>query len=247
MFKGYPRRHLNWLDYFWMILTSSLVVQFIAGIIGGVFVAMSASGNLDMTQMTVVIGKITIYASILSLVLSGLVIHFRKIPIVNRKQLSSDQWVLIPGLSRKDWQFLLKYIPLSYLVYVSGSMILEMLIGPQAEVTNQAAIESMFNDVPTILLFIMIVIVAPIVEEWLFRGMILCRRGDQTGSVISVIVSSLIFAAVHAPNNITAWYTYGAMGLMFSYAVYKTKSVEAGIVYHMLNNLLGFIMILVLS
>lgn len=247
MFKGYPRRDLTFGDYFWMLFTSSLFVQFIAGVIGGVLVTFAYGGRLAEATLTAFVGRITIYASILSLFLSALVIYLRKIPLVNRKGLTSAQWTLIPGLSDADWKFLIKYIPASYGLYLIGATVLEKIVGPQAEAANQVVIESLFNDLPIPLMFIMIVIVAPIVEEWLFRGMILCRKGERTGSVVSIAVSSLLFCLVHMPNNIMAFYTYGAMGLMFAYAVYKTESVEAGIVYHMMNNLLGFILILILN
>lgn len=244
MFGGYPRRNLKISDYIWMILGSSLFVQLLAGFIGGILVSGRViRGEISEVEFNALIGKVTILASIASLFLSAIIIHWRKIPIVNRKRLSSEQWVIIPGLSKADWRFLVKYIPLSYLAYLAGGVLLEFLIGPQAEATNQVAVEEMFTQISLPLMFVMVVIVAPIVEEWLFRGMILCRKGNRTGRMISIALSAFLFGAVHVPNNLTAWYAYGGMGLMFAYAVYRTESVEAGIVYHFLNNLLSFVMI----
>ena len=168
-----------------------------------------------------------------------MVIHWRKIPIFNRKQLSKSEWFIVPGLSKKDWSFLVKYIPISFVLYTTGNVIMTLIFG-EMEAVNQDAIVSLFDYIPIGLMFIMIVIVAPIAEEVLFRGILLFPGNKLDTTWLRVIISAVLFGLIHSPTDIQSLYTYVGMGIMFSYAAKKTQSVEAAIVYHFLNNLLAF-------
>lgn len=90
----------------------------------------------------------------------------------------------------------------------------------------------------------MIVVVAPIAEELLFRGIILFPGNRLETSWTRTIISALLFGLIHGPTDVYSFYTYVGMGFIFSYAAKKTQTVEAAMVYHFLNNLLGFIVIM---
>src|SRR5699024_7411808 len=105
-------------------------------------------------------------------------------------------------------------------------------------------VESMFEYVPVWQMFLMIVIVAPIAEELLFRGMLLFSGDQREATWLRVCISSLAFGFVHTPTDLLSIYTYVGMGLIFSYAAKHTRTVEASIVYHCINNLLRIIDIL---
>src|SRR5690625_835226 len=115
-----------------------------------------------------------VYGTIRSLPLTLWIIYRRKIPLINRRQLTKEQSFIIRGLTKKDWKFLLKYIPSSYFIYMMGQIMLAYFLG-SSEPVNQMAVESLFDYVPHWQMFIMIVIVAPIAEELLFRG--ICPAG----------------------------------------------------------------------
>ena len=105
----------------------------------------------------------------------------------------------------------------------------------------------MFDYVPMWQMFIMIVIVAPIAEELLFRGILLFPGNKRNTTWVRVVISALLFGLVHTPTDFLSFYTYVGMGFIFSYAAKKRGSVEVAIVYHFLNNLFGFIQILLLQ
>ena len=90
----------------------------------------------------------------------------------------------------------------------------------------------------------MIVIVAPIGEELLFRGLMLFPGDRLETSWLRVILSAILFGAIHGPTDIYSAYTYIGMGLIFAVASKYTRSVETGMIYHFLNNLVGFIAIM---
>lgn len=251
MFEGYPLRKFTIKEGFSIIITSSLVLQllvtrFSLGVVHFLpeklllLLQIEAQGTVQLVYSAAVLG------TVISLPLTLLVIYKNKIPFFNRKHLKKEESFLIRGLTKADWKFLLSYIPLSFLFFNIGYSLIVRFFG-EGEALNQLAVESMFNYLPTWQIFLMTVIVAPIVEEVLFRGLILFSGGKQSPSWFRLIISSLLFGLVHSPTNIASLYTYVGMGFLFAYAAKRTNSLEAPIVYHFLNNLLGFIGILFFS
>lgn len=244
MLKGYPLRDYTWKDWVLMILTSGLSLQFIISFFA------SLMSDVDPTNVEALMAQIeritinaSIYGTLLSLPLTLWVIYIRKIPIFNRKKLRKSESFIIPGLTKKDWNFLAKYIPISFVLYTIGNIIMTMIFG-EMEAVNQEAIESLFDFIPVSILFVMIVIVAPITEEVLFRGIMVFPGKKLDTTWVRVIISAVLFGLIHTPTNIPSLYSYVGMGVMFSYAAKKTQTVEAAIVYHFLNNLFAFFAIL---
>ncbi|WP_225742969.1 CPBP family intramembrane glutamic endopeptidase [Marinilactibacillus sp. Marseille-P9653] len=247
IFEGYPLRKILKREQALMWLLSPIALQLILGIIVPILLlATNADAVASLSQaelleaMEPVLNVVGSVASILPLFILPLIILGRKIPLINRKQLSREDWKVIPGLNTQDWKFLAWYIPVSFILLNIGSTLLSMVF-ENSEAINQEAIEELVGVTPAWVMFLMVVIAAPIVEEWLFRGLILFRRDSLDASWISVIVSSIIFGAFHVPTNIPSAFTYIGMGFMFAYAAKRTKSVEASIFYHMLNNSIAFI------
>ncbi len=87
-------------------------------------------------------------------------------------------------------------------------------------------------------LIIMTVILAPLLEEILFRGIIMKGMiNNQVRPVTAILVSALIFGAVH----FNPWQFAGAflLGLVLGLVYYKTKSLLMPILLHAFNNLLS--------
>lgn len=244
MLNGYPLRKYTWKDWLFMVLSSNLVIQLVA-----VFV-LSFFMGIFVNNITIeIIGEIsiygTIYGTIASLPLTLLVVYWLKIPLFNRRQISKKNSFMIRGLTKDDWKFLLKYIPISYILYLIGSMVVAYFFGI-SEAANQVAVESLFDYVPLWVMFIMVVIVAPIVEELLFRGIILFPGDRLDPTWTRTIISAIFFGLIHGPTDVYTAYTYVGMGFIFAYASKRTKTVEAAMVYHFLNNLMGFLQIVYL-
>lgn len=241
MLDGYSLRKYNWKDWVLMGLSSSLFLQ-VAAVIGfSYFIGLYTTTYSPDTLVTISVNG-TVWGTILSLPLTLLVVYFRKIPIFNRKQLSKEESFIIRGMAKEDWVFLIKYIPFSYVLYIIGSSVMAYLFGA-SEATNQVAVESLFGLIPVWVMFLMIVVVAPIVEELLFRGMFLFQGDRLDTTWVRVTISAVLFGLIHNPSDIYTAYTYIGMGLMFSYAAKRTQSVESAIIYHFLNNLVGFLVI----
>ncbi|EXJ22682.1 Membrane-bound protease, CAAX family [Alkalibacterium sp. AK22] len=243
--EGYPLRKITFMEQLLMWLASPVLFPIIPSVlIGVVFGVMNAGqtseellegiGSLD--------GLITFVGFAGSLLLMALIITQKKLPVMNRKRLTREESVGMRGLTKEDWKFLGWFVPVSYVLFNIGGTILEIVMGG-GELVNQEAVEALVVDTPLWMLFIIIVIAAPIAEEWLFRGVIFFRGEHNEISWTTLIVTSILFGLVHVPTTVVAVYTYVGMGLLFGYAAKRTRSVEAAIFFHFVNNLIGFIVL----
>jgi len=92
-------------------------------------------------------------------------------------------------------------------------------------------------------LIIMTVILAPILEEILFRGIIMKGLiNNKVKPITAIIVSAFIFGAVH----FNPWQFAGAflLGLVLGLVYYKTKSLLMPILLHAFNNGISAIIML---
>jgi len=108
---------------------------------------------------------------------------------------------------------------------------------------NQKVLESIHMN--PIILITRSMIMAPIVEEVVFRGLLMARVFNSN-SIVGLIVSSFLFGLVHIPNSIGAWIIYGGMGLALATVYRTTKKLEYSIMAHMINNTLAVSMMLFL-
>jgi len=84
----------------------------------------------------------------------------------------------------------------------------------------------------------------PVIEELIFRGVLFQALRAKLSPFWSVLISSIIFAGVHA--DIKYFIPLLAMGFVTAYSFEKTKSIYTPIGIHILNNLFTVsIMILV--
>ncbi|WP_195469424.1 CPBP family intramembrane glutamic endopeptidase [Clostridium sp. D43t1_170807_H7] len=109
---------------------------------------------------------------------------------------------------------------------------------------------NMINDIsllPTnyaelILCFILMVILAPVLEEITYRKVLFIRLSRKLGFVISAVISSLIFGIGHDSLGILGAIAFG-IGCCILYRKYN--NIAASITVHMVNNLIaGIIMII---
>lgn len=87
--------------------------------------------------------------------------------------------------------------------------------------------------------FIMVCILAPILEELIFRGLILrglLNKGNNPW--FSIILTAFLFGAAH----MNPWQFMGAgfLGVIFGYIYWRTQSLILCILLHFLNNLIAF-------
>lgn len=85
-----------------------------------------------------------------------------------------------------------------------------------------------------VVLFIYMVILGPIAEELLFRGMVL-KNLSAVSCRFGMIMSAICFGLFH--GNIFQFITGFTLGLLFSYIDIKANSIIPSIILHIFNNL----------
>lgn len=88
---------------------------------------------------------------------------------------------------------------------------------------------------------ISVVLIIPIFEEFLFRGLIFNELKKHLNVLIAILLQGAIFALSHG-NMLQAIYTF-IMGIVLAIVYNKTKSILAPILLHIMYNLLGSILL----
>ena len=89
--------------------------------------------------------------------------------------------------------------------------------------------------------FILVVILAPLIEEIVFRGLIFTRLTKKWGMIRGMITSSLIFGLLHFPLDPIGAFTFGVVACVL---YVRTKTLVVPITLHALHN---FIIWLIMS
>jgi uncharacterized protein len=91
--------------------------------------------------------------------------------------------------------------------------------------------DSVLPDLTRVMMFVLVVVAAPLCEELVFRGILLQRWATKWNPPIALILTSLLFGALHL--NIVG---IGLLGLVAGVLYYQTKSLWAPIALHAMNN-----------
>jgi len=97
--------------------------------------------------------------------------------------------------------------------------------------------EQMFSkSVPA---FFTAVILAPVLEELIFRGIVLEGFLKNYSPVKAILLANVLFGLAH----LNPWQFVGAflMGILISWVYYKTRNLVLPVLMHLLNNLLSFL------
>ena len=98
--------------------------------------------------------------------------------------------------------------------------------------------------------FFVIVIFAPLTEELIFRGMLarylFPKQDNSKQTLLFLLVSSVLFALGHFPSDVQQFLVYFSLGFSFGLAYVSRKGLVYSISLHVLNNLVSFLMILML-
>ena len=89
-----------------------------------------------------------------------------------------------------------------------------------------------------ILGFLAIVVIGPIMEEFLFRGLILHELDKHINTYIAIIIQAVLFGLVHL-NFYQLTYTV-LIGIILGLAYVWLKSIWAPIIIHVVNNGISF-------
>lgn len=119
------------------------------------------------------------------------------------------------------------------------AMIIGVLLVPffpeSAEGLTQ--LDDMLTSRPAVVLILVVALMPAIGEELLFRGFVMGTLKNKCAGVITVLVTTLLFAAYHM--SLIKMFTIGIIGFGLTYAAYKSGSIVTSMCMHFLNNLLS--------
>lgn len=120
---------------------------------------------------------------------------------------------------------------------------------PNDPSVNQQTAEAMTLSQP-LFSFFMIVVFAPLTEELTFRGMlaryVFPQQDNIKQTALFLLVSTIIFALVHFPGTPQQFLVYASLGFSLGLAYISKGGLVYSIALHALNNLIGFLMIIML-
>lgn len=85
-----------------------------------------------------------------------------------------------------------------------------------------------------IMLAVSALLLAPVAEEWFFRGLLFRRVTACSGRGLGYVLSAVGFAAIH--NNPAGFVVYLWLGLVFAAVLERTDRLWAAVAVHMGNN-----------
>ncbi|MCB5239785.1 CPBP family intramembrane glutamic endopeptidase [Niallia circulans] len=88
----------------------------------------------------------------------------------------------------------------------------------------------------SILSIFTLVLIAPIIEEFIFRGYLFNKWSESLGIYKAMFITSGLFALIHLNNNFLGLFI---SSLFFCIIYVKTRSLLVSIVCHVLNNLIS--------
>ncbi|GAA0079115.1 hypothetical protein UT300005_34940 [Clostridium sp. CTA-5] len=136
--------------------------------------------------------------------------------------------------SKRNFIFIALLI-LGYRIFFDGNLSYLIDLIPEPEFLKD--FEESFNLDPIYMAFA-VIIIAPLQEEFLNRGIILNGLLKKYSNKVALIISALIFAIMHL--NFQQGINAFILGLFFGYIYIKTKSIYLTIFAHFCNNLLVF-------
>ena len=137
-------------------------------------------------------------------------------------------------------------IAIGYVVRVVLTMLLALVV-PLQQTDNQANIESLLNSTSIVLMLILTCVVAPIVEELVFREAIIGAFKDKINPWILTVISIFFFVLLHSISNsggidwsAALMYVPLTIPLVGMYRYYE-DNVAASMLMHFVSNSVAMI------
>ena len=197
-------------------------------------------GILDMIapENLVLLNSVNyLYTAVVSLVsfLSGAIVLWIILRIGKSKNYQPTYWRfrIIPSALF----LIIATIALNFAMAEINALLITLL-SPGADMSFGINVTSDISVIEVILLFISMAVIPGIVEEIMFRGIILTNLAPY-GKGMAVVASGLLFGLMHM--NPSQFFYTTVLGIILGYIYLKTRSIWICIIIHFVNNSLGVI------
>jgi membrane protease YdiL (CAAX protease family) len=178
------------------------------------------------------IGSAVVYTLTLLLVIG--------VPYLVRKQRTSKEEL---GVHRLPSWMDIVWVPVGvgaylFLTLIVTSLAMSFLTFIDFEQAQETGFTGMSSGYEYILAFLMLVVIAPIAEELLFRGYIFGKLRKYAPLWVSILITSLVFAIAHRAWNVGI--DVFALSIVLCILRVVSKSLWPSIMLHMLKNGIAF-------
>ena len=236
LWKSIGKAALYFLVYFLMqaavsgvysvLITTKLTVEM-----------MGADGSIDMELLTAKVMDVvmpqamtlTLISSILTLLILGLVFLIRKKNFLEETSIRS---MPVSGI-----------VPVALAAVgfnIVVSKLLQIIPFPESWIESYQQNSSMIGAGNMAVAWIATVIVAPILEEIVFRGLIYTRLKQGMAAVAAAVIASLLFALSHG-TIVWGIYTF-LLSMILIWTFERFQSLTANICFHFFFNLTGMVL-----
>lgn len=227
--SGFPQ---IWKCFGWVALF--LILQLIAGVVAiGIALGLDNSGRemIELTSDLSFVAGPTIASLVASslMLLALLFLHLKKHGRAERIGLT--RWSRISAPATLAWAIGLIALGLGLNYGYTEFVIPDVQMQEQLRKLFAALPETMTNQ---IMLFTAIALIAPLLEEILFRGLLQNAFARHLPVWAAILASAAVFGAVHMDFH--AFPALMAMGAVFGLLYHKTGSLRVTIIAHMVNN-----------
>ena len=213
--------------------TITIIVQII---IYNIFVYQISSANPGITSdmlTDMLDGRVTKSAMMINVIAGVIIIPVLSIILKNDKKSREEKSVIV-----KKEEYIYPFLAgifmclgCNWLIDMSG--IINIFTG-----FNEVA-DSLYGG-SIIFEFIAMVIIAPLLEEILFRGIIFARLREYMSVKVAIVISALIFGIIHG-NVVQGIYAF-IIGICLAYIYERYNTLLAAVLFHMAANLMSVIM-----
>ncbi|MBL7573607.1 CPBP family intramembrane metalloprotease [Staphylococcus saccharolyticus] len=232
--KKYRFRDIAWRDL--NLIAIGMISLYVLSFVG-LAIASCIYGEISSLQLAMIstLGQLMAYVIV---IFAFYFLHI--ITFVNRVK---NGWLYV----KNHWLFLI----IVFLVTIILSNVYDQLMQflpkhlQYSDTQNEMELDKLFENHAFIpFAFLLIVIVGPIVEELVFRHIIIGELGKKFNFVLMGIVSAVLFTLIHV-TDAKSPFEFGAYLILAISLVYvylkSDRKLAASLSLHMLNNLISFI------
>ena len=212
---------------------------FVAGLFGSIAsisVAVAANGGEELSQIPLLLASS----------LGQAVVTLSLLAYMSRSR-GAGSWALDFGLrfERSDWRGLLYGIGLQLVVTLLITLPLLVVLGvddpPEQDVAE--IVGSASSIAARLAVAVVVVVVAPLIEELLFRGVVLSRLRRGFGPAASIAISAALFSVFHLLDPDTRFLVPGlfVIGVVLGFQALRTDRIGLAIATHAGVNLLAVV------
>jgi membrane protease YdiL (CAAX protease family) len=126
-------------------------------------------------------------------------------------------------------------------IFLGLFLVLEEIYMQVLQIEIQESFLKFILSKPIVLGIIATIIIAPVLEEFIFRGFLLSQLKNKFGNWWAIILSSLAWTSVHFQYELKILAAIFLFGLLLGFYRLKYNSLFLVIILHAINNIIGFL------